>query len=227
MDLPTDLDALSPELLRALAAHLIVQVTEQEREAGERERELQYRQTRIDQLTHELSVLKRLQFSKRSERLDAEQMSLLDEAIDADLAALEAELEQLQPATPAAEPRQQPKRVPLPSKLPRTDIHHEPEDTTCQCGCQRERVGEDISEKLDYAPGVFTVERHIRGKWACRHCGTLIQAPVPPHVIDKGIPTTGLLAQVLVAKYGDHLPSEGRTDCSPAHCTRGNVPPRS
>ena len=68
------------------------------------------------------------------------------------------------------------------------------------------RIGEDISEKLDYAPGVFTVERHIRGKWACKACETLIQAPVPPHVIDKGIPTNGLLAQVLVAKYGDHLP---------------------
>jgi len=53
---------------------------------------------------------------------------------------------------------------------------------------------------------VFTVERHIRGKWACKACETLIQAPVPPHVIDKGIPTNGLLAQVLVAKYGDHLP---------------------
>ncbi|MDN7765071.1 IS66 family transposase [Burkholderia cepacia] len=199
MNLPADLDALSPEQLRTLAAQLMTQV-------GETQRELHYRQTRIDQLTHELSVLKRLQFGKRSEQLDTEQMSLLDEAIDADLAALEAELEQLQPATRAAGPGQQPKRVPLPSKLPRTDIHHEPEDTTCQCGCQRERVGEDISEKLDYAPGVFTVERHIRGKWACRHCGTLIQAPVPPHVIDKGIPTTGLLAQVLVAKYGDHLP---------------------
>ncbi|TCW78862.1 IS66 family transposase [Burkholderia sp. SRS-46] len=206
MDLPTDLDSLSPEQLRALAAQLIVQVTEKEREACEKERELQYRQTRIDQLTHELSVLKRLQFGKRSERLDAEQMSLLDEAIDADLAALEAELEQLRPATPAAEERQKPKRALLPPNLPRTDVHHEPEDTTCPCGCQRERVGEDISEKLDYAPGVFTVERHIRGKWACRHCGTLIQAPVSPHVIDKGIPTTGLLAQVLVAKYGDHLP---------------------
>ena len=100
-------------------------------------------------------MLKRLQFGKRSERLDADQMSLFDEAINADLAALEAELEQLQPATPAAEPRQQPKRAPLPSKLPRTDIHHEPEDTTCQCGCQRERVGKDISEKLDYAPAAI------------------------------------------------------------------------
>jgi hypothetical protein len=68
------------------------------------------------------------------------------------------------------------------------------------------RVGEDVAEKLDYVPGVFTVERHIRGKWACAKCETLTQVPVDPHVIDKGIPTTGLLAQVLVAKYADHLP---------------------
>ncbi|MPW24173.1 IS66 family transposase, partial [Paraburkholderia sp. CNPSo 3157] len=102
--------------------------------------------------------------------------------------------------------RQKPKRTPLPPELPRTDIRHEPDDKTCSCGCQRVRIGEDVSEKLDYAPGVFTVERHIRGKWACKACETLIQAPVPPHVIDKGIPIAGLLAQVLVAKYGDHLP---------------------
>ena len=68
------------------------------------------------------------------------------------------------------------------------------------------RVGEDVAEKLDYVPGVFTVERHIRGKWACAKCETITQVPVDPHVIDKGIPTTGLLAQVLVAKYQDHLP---------------------
>ena len=68
------------------------------------------------------------------------------------------------------------------------------------------RIGEDIAEKLDYVPGVFTVERHVRGKWACAKCETIVQAPVAPHVIDKGIPTTGLLAQVLVAKYADHLP---------------------
>jgi transposase len=68
------------------------------------------------------------------------------------------------------------------------------------------RIGEDISEKLDYEPGVFTVERHIRGKWACAKCEKLVQAPVAPHIIDKGIPTAGLLAHVLVAKYADHLP---------------------
>ncbi|MCB8749097.1 transposase, partial [Rhodoferax sp. U2-2l] len=68
------------------------------------------------------------------------------------------------------------------------------------------RIGEDVAEKLDYQPGVFSVQRHIRGKWVCAQCQTLIQAPVEAHIIDKGIPTTGLLAQVLVAKFADHLP---------------------
>lgn len=57
-----------------------------------------------------------------------------------------------------------------------------------------------------YEPGVFTVERHARGKWACSRCEKPVQAPVAPHVIDKGLPTTGLLAQVLVGKFADHLP---------------------
>ena len=53
---------------------------------------------------------------------------------------------------------------------------------------------------------MFTVERHIRGKWVCDQCETLIQAPVPAQVIDKGIPTAGLLAHVMIAKFADHLP---------------------
>ncbi len=94
----------------------------------------------------------------------------------------------------------------MPANLPRRETRHEPLSTTCQCGCQLKRIGEDVAEKLDYVPGVFSVERHVRGKWACSQCETIVQAPVPAHVIDKGIPTTGLLAQVLVAKYADHLP---------------------
>jgi len=102
--------------------------------------------------------------------------------------------------------RQSPKRAPLPPHLPRRDVHHEPDSTACACGCQMKRIGQDVAEKLDYVPGVFTVERHVRGKWACAHCQKLVQAPVAPHIIDKGIPTAGLLAQVLVAKFLDHLP---------------------
>jgi transposase len=77
---------------------------------------------------------------------------------------------------------------------------------TCGCGQAMKRIGEDVAEKLDYQPGVFTVERHVRGKWVCACCEKLVQEPVAPHIIDKGIPTTSLLAQVLVAKYLDHLP---------------------
>jgi transposase len=90
--------------------------------------------------------------------------------------------------------------------LPHVQIHHEPESTTCTCGCALLRVGEDVSQKLDYTPGVLTVQNHVRGKWACRSCRTLTQAPVPTEIIDKGIPTAALLAHVLVAKHSDHLP---------------------
>ena len=107
-----------------------------------------------------------------------------------------------QPTTADANHRLQP----IPPELPRTLIHHEPENTLCNCGCELKRVGEDVSEKLDSVPGEFTVERHIRGKWVCAQCETLIQAPIPAQVLDKGIPAAGLLAQVLVAKYSDHLP---------------------
>ena len=126
----------------------------------------------------------------KTEHLSPEQGQLFEETVAADLAAMSEELEQF--SSPNRE-KSQAKRKPLPPELPRTEIHHEPESTTCSCGCQMKRIGEDVAEKLDYTPGVFTVERHIRGKWVCATCETLVQAPVPAHVIDKGIPTTGLL----------------------------------
>jgi len=160
----------------------------------------------IEKLTHENAVLKRLKFAAQSERFNAEQRSLLEETLDADLQAVAEEIERLTPVPSAPSDRQQAKRKPLPANLPRREVRHEPESTTCTCGCQMKRIGEDVAEKLDYVPGVFTVERHIRGKWACAKCERLVQAPVAPHIIDKGIPTAGLVAQVLVAKYADHLP---------------------
>ena len=168
--------------------------------------EVKHKNALIDKLTHENAVLKRLKFAAQSERFNAEQQSLLEETLDADLQAVSEEIERLTPATAAPGDRQQPKRQPLPANLPRREVRHEPENTTCSCGCQMKRIGEDVAEKLDYQPGVFTVERHVRGKWACAKCEKLVQAPVAPHIIDKGIPTAGLLAQVLVAKYADHLP---------------------
>jgi len=100
---------------------------------------------------------------------------VLDDSIDTDIAAIEAELEALQPTPVEAKVRQQPRRAQLPPQFPRTLIHHEPDNSRCQCGCTLKRIGEDASEKLDYTPGVFTVEHHIRGKWVCEQCETLIQ----------------------------------------------------
>ncbi|TFB37143.1 IS66 family transposase [Pseudomonas sp. F01002] len=208
-----NLDHLTPEQLRALAAQLMqrVDTLDQQVETMGRTvetmgKKISRDQTVIEKLTHEIAQLKRFKFAKRSEQLNPEQASLLDDLIDTDIAAIEAELQALQTAPAQSETKQKPKRAALPAEFPRTVIHHEPHNTHCPCGCALKRIGEDVSEKLDYTPGVFTVERHVRGKWVCDDCETLIQAPVPAQIIDKGIPTAGLLAQVMVAKYGDHLP---------------------
>jgi len=207
MELPRELAQMDAQKLRNLTATLIAQlaerdarISEHETQLASRDKELKRKQLKIDQLTHEMATLKRWRYAHRSEQLDAVQRSLLEESIDADIEAISLEIEALKPK-PSTIPKSQPKRAALPPHFPRRIIPHEPEDTRCSCGCNLERIGEDISEKLDYTPGVFAVEQHVRGKWVCRSCERLIQAPVPPQVIDKGIPTAGLLAQVLIAKY--------------------------
>src|SRR6218665_3588255 len=181
---PQSLQSLSAEELRELTTRLMTQ------------------------LQHQKALWKRRKSAAQSELFNPEQKSLLEDEIEADLAAVATEIDALQEAQAPAklEEKRSPKRAPLPANLPRREIRHEPDSTTCACGCQMKRVGEDVAEKLVYVPGVLTVERHIRGKWACAKCETLTQVPVDTHIIDKGIPTTGLLAQVLVAKYADHLP---------------------
>jgi transposase len=166
--------------------------------------ELKHKQALLDKLIYEMAILKRLKFAARTEALNADQRSLLEEALEEDLQAVDEEIDQLRPAAERT-PRQRSKRLPLPAQLPRQEFTHEPEVTEC-CGQAMRRMGEDVAEKLDYTPGVFTVHRHVRGKWVCTCCQTLKQRPVDPHIIDKGLATTGLLAQVLVAKYADHLP---------------------
>jgi transposase len=185
-------DNLNPHQLRELVARLQADVL--------------HKQAVIEKLTHENAVLKRMKFAAQSERFDGEQRSLLEETLDADLQAVSEEIERLVPQDRPAGEANKPKRQPLPAQFPRREIRHEPDSTTCSCGCQMKRIGEDVSEKLHYEPGVFSVERHVRGKWACAKCEKLVQAPVEPHVIDKGVPTAGLLAHVLVAKFSDHLP---------------------
>lgn len=111
--------------------------------------------------------------------MNPEQASLLDDLIDTDIAAIDAELLSLQiaPAATEQKQKQKSKRTALPAEFSRTLIHYEPDNTHCPCGCALRRINEDGSEKLDYTPGVFTVDRHVCGKWVCDDCETLIQAP--------------------------------------------------
>ncbi|KAF7273455.1 hypothetical protein GWI33_013837, partial [Rhynchophorus ferrugineus] len=159
---------------------------------------------------HELALFKKHKFGSKNEHLTAKQIHLWDEAVEEDIAAVDLELERLNAdKTNAATQKtlvNKPKRRPLPTHLPTIRIEHEPASTQCSCGCQLRRIGEDISEKLNFRPAQFYKEVHIRGKWVCDQCDTLTQQAMPAYVIDKGIASPELLSHVLVSKYADHLP---------------------
>lgn len=228
MDSAIDLNALTPEQLRQLSGELLgvlaardeqvqklteyntqlssenIQLSSENIQLSSANKQLT---THNEKLSYELALLKRHQFGRRSEQTGSGQLRLLDEMVEEDTSAIEQELDALMAGVEKQNTeKRQPKRQSLPANLPRTEIRHDPDSTTCGCGCQMVHIGDDVSEKLDYEPGTFSVERHIRSKWACKTCETIVQAPVAPHVIDKGIPTTRLLTHVLVSKYADHQP---------------------
>jgi transposase len=100
----------------------------------------------------------------------------------------------------------QPKRQALPSGLKRIEHHYEITPAVCSLGHPLKRIGQEVSEQLDCVPAQFFVHRHIRGKYACACCQTVLAASMPAQIIDKGVPAAGLLAQVIIAKHDDHLP---------------------
>ena len=154
---------------------------------------------------HELALFKKHKFGSKNEHLTAKQIHLWDEAVEEDIAAVDLELERLNTATQKATVNKS-KRRRLPDHVPSLRSEHEPAYTQCSCGCQLRRIGEDISEKLNFRPAQFYKEQHIRGKWVCDQCDTLTQQAMPAYVIEKGIATPALLSHVLVSKYADHLP---------------------
>ena len=208
-----DLTGLPAEVT-ALIERLQQQVKADTQELNRRGRELTLAQAKIDKLNFELARLRRWQFDVKTEAMTAAQRLLFAEALAEDEASLRAKLAALQdgmpevPKTPKP-PRRQPRRQALPEHLERVEHHHEPEDTHCpntDCGQPMQRIGEDVSEKLDIIPAKFFVHRHIYGKWACRCCQLLRQEPAEPDVVDGGIPAAGLVAHTLISRFVDHLP---------------------
>ena len=157
----------------------------------------------IEHLKLVIAKLRRLQFGRSSEKLTRE----IDQ--------LELRLEELQTAQaqattveqPPAQPeREKPARKPLPEHLPREQVVHQPACACPDCGGALRRIGEDVSEVLEYVPEHFKVVRHVRPKLSCADCQRIVQTSAPSRPIARGLAGPGLLAHVLVAKYADHLP---------------------
>jgi len=159
----------------------------------------------IDNLKLLVLKLQRMQFGRKSEKLDRQ-----IEQLELRLEDLEAAPHSPPPAAaaPAAEPTPiKPARRPLPESLPRVTKTHPPKHQVCpDCGGNLRPLGEDVSEMLEYVPAHFEVIRVVRPKLSCSGCERIVQAPAPSRPIDRGLPGPGLLAHVLVAKYADHLP---------------------
>ena len=201
-----DLTQLPPEAV-ALIERLQQQVQSQAREIA-------WRDAKLEKVNFELARLKRWKFGAKTEAMTAQQRALFQDTLTEDEASLQAQLAELQaglpevPKTPQA-PRAKPRRQALPEHLERVEHRHEPADTTCptpECGQPMQRIGEDISEKLDIIPAKFFVHRHIYGKWVCRCCQQIHQEPAEPDVVDGGIPASGLVAHTLISRFVDHLP---------------------
>ena len=141
MTLPANLDQLSADELRELVRRQAEVITRNDRE-------LNWRQVKIDKLTHEVAYYKRHYFGVKAERLPVEQGQLFEETLAADMAAITEELEQVS----EPKPKGQAKRTPLPPELPRTEIHHEPESTKAHGISQRlanldAAAGNDVPNK--------------------------------------------------------------------------------
>jgi transposase len=158
---------------------------------------------KIAQLEARIAKLRRLQFGQSSEKIarEIEQLELELDELHEDEGVRTAE-------RPAAVQAliEKPARRPLPEHLPRQEEVHQPSCTCPNCGGAMRRLGEDVTEVLEYVPASFKVIRHVRPKLSCRVCATIVQAPMPSLPIERGRPGPGLLAHVLVAKYADHLP---------------------
>ncbi len=191
-----DLNALPGEALRALILAQHEQLISHERE--------------IEHLQLLLAKLHRMQFGRKSEKLtrQIEQLELRLEELESHRSEKECNAAEPAPviasSTPAAE---KPTRRALPDHLPRQTRRHEPKETVCpQCQGELRKLGEDVSEMLEYVPASFVVIRHVRTKLSCTKCDCIVQAEAPSRPIERGVAGPGLLAHVLVSKYCDHLP---------------------
>ena len=210
-DLPNDIETLKALLVAAHAA-----TDAADARAAALATEVDRLTERAERLDHIVSVLRRAQFGRRSERIADDQIELALEDVETGFGVEDAAVEAGSPTLRAdAAKTRRANRGHLPKHLPREEIVIAPERTDCPCcGGDLHVIGEDVSERLDKMPARLRVIVTRRPKYACRTCertgadetAGIIQAPAPPRLVPGGLPSEALVADVLVAKYADHLP---------------------
>jgi transposase len=164
----------------------------------------------VEKLQLIIKQLTRSRYGAQSEKLDPEQLQLVLEEVEQSLGAARTVVSEPPTDKTATVERKPPQRNrgALPAHLPRVEIVINVEDKRCPCcGGAMHVIGEDVAEMLDVIPALYRVKVIRRPRYACRRCeGAVVQAPAPERPLTGGMATEALLAQVLVAKYSNHLP---------------------
>jgi transposase len=194
---------MAPDTITDLATARLV-IADLQGALGRAERENTILRQKLDVLCHKL-------FGKKSEGVTDAQLRLAFAQLAEDLKPRDEPTEMDTGERPGKH-RRPPRptgRRPLPSSLPRARIEVDVSDAekVCACGIAKTRIGETVSEKLDYVPASVRVIETVRPKYACPHChdGVTV-ASAPPQAIERSLASEGLLAHVVVSKYLDHLP---------------------
>jgi transposase len=159
----------------------------------------------VEQLRHRLDILCRKMFGRSSEKVDSNQLSLAFAALSMPEppAPQPLEVETVRVKTKPTGRKAFPKDVPR----RRVVLDVAEADKTCQCGAAKERIGEAVNEKLDYVPASLEIVEIVRPRYACPKCHDGVsEAKAPPQAIEGSLAAEGLLAQIVVSKYVDHLP---------------------
>jgi transposase len=195
-----NLDTLELATLKAL-------ILSQHEQLLSKDEQLASRDSEIEQLKLLIAKLRRMQFGRKSEKLEwqIEQLELKLDELEASRAERVAPF--ATPTSVESNRAGKPVRRPLPAHLPREVRRILPKQEACpDCGGELKRLGEDVSEIFEYVPASLKVIQYIRPKLACACCDRIVQAEAPSRPIERGIGGPGLLAHVLVSKYCDHLP---------------------
>ena len=156
-----------------------------------------------------LKLVRQQRFGKKCETLAGMQRSLFEEDVDADIAALTVHLDKLLPQSPEEDEKashSRPIRKPLPAHLPRVEKIIQPDTDHCpECDEPLHYIRDAVSEKLEYIPAHFVVNRYIRPQYSCPCCQKVFSGEMPAHILPKSAVETSVIAQVIINKYGEHL----------------------